>query len=60
LAPERLIESAANIIEDPENDVYVSPVSAWEIAIKQSLNKLTLPHDAENWLPSACETTGFS
>lgn len=29
-------------IEDPENDVYVSIASVWEVAIKTSLGKLTV------------------
>ena len=32
-------------IEDPRNDVFVSAASVWEIAIKRSLGKLTMPAD---------------
>ena len=41
----------------PENDVFASAVSAWEIAIKQSVGKLELPGPAQQWLPMACEAT---
>ena len=30
-------------IEDPENELYLSAVSGWEIAIKTKLNRLVLP-----------------
>ena len=36
--PQRILE----IIENPENELYVSSVSIWEIAIKKSLNKLEI------------------
>ncbi len=35
--------AAADAIEDPENDCYVSCGSIWEMAIKSSLDKLRLP-----------------
>lgn len=33
------------MIRDPENTVFVSAVSLWEIWLKQSLGKLRLPGD---------------
>jgi PIN domain nuclease of toxin-antitoxin system len=44
---------------DQQNEVVVSAVSGWEIAIKQSLNKLTLPGPAETWLPDALRRSGL-
>ena len=42
-----LPNTIANLIDDAENDIYISSVSLWEIAIKVSLGKLdlTLPLD---------------
>jgi PIN domain nuclease of toxin-antitoxin system len=40
-----LSAQAAEMIRDPENTVYVSAVSLWEIWLKQSLGKLRLPVD---------------
>jgi PIN domain nuclease of toxin-antitoxin system len=54
LAPERISGEVSGLIVDPANDVYVSAVSAWEIAIKQSIGKLDLPGPALGWLPDAC------
>jgi PIN domain nuclease of toxin-antitoxin system len=37
-------------IADPDNDVLVSSVVTWEIAIKRGLGKLTAPTDLEDVL----------
>jgi PIN domain nuclease of toxin-antitoxin system len=40
------------IIRDPNNEVFVSVVSFWEIAIKNQLGKLPLPDAPEIFLPT--------
>ena len=50
-----LDESARSAIVDPDNDVFVSSISMWEISIKRSLGKLKAPED----LLSAVEASGF-
>lgn len=40
-----LSAEAREAIRDPENTVFVSAVSLWEIWLKQSLGKLRLPVD---------------
>lgn len=40
---EQLDPYARQIIEAPENEVYLSIVSIWEITIKASLGRLTAP-----------------
>ena len=57
--PQRLAASARAAIEDGANDLSVSIVTVWEIAIKQSLGKLDLPEPAEQWLPEVLRRTGF-
>lgn len=57
--PGRLASTARKEIEDGSNDLFVSVVSGWEIAIKQSLGKLELPKPAEEWLPEVLLRTGF-
>ena len=57
--PARLRPDAARAIEDPANTVVVSAVSAIEIAIKQSLDKIRLPGPAESWLEPAVLEVGF-
>jgi PIN domain nuclease of toxin-antitoxin system len=55
----RLAPAARAAIEDGTHEVLVSIVSAWEIAIKQSLGKLDLARPAEQWLPDVLKRTGF-
>ena len=43
----RLSAVARRAIEDPDNVVMVSVVSAWEMAIKQRLGRLDVPSDLE-------------
>ncbi|MCY4376427.1 MAG: type II toxin-antitoxin system VapC family toxin [Spirochaetaceae bacterium] len=50
-----LDESARSAIVDPDNDVFVSSISMWEISIKRSLGKLKAPED----LLSTVEASGF-
>lgn len=35
----------------PDNDVYLSVVSAWEMAVKYSLGRLPLPEPPEQFIP---------
>jgi PIN domain nuclease of toxin-antitoxin system len=45
-----LSPGARALISDPENTVFVSAVSLWEIWLKESLGKLRLPADFEQRL----------
>lgn len=38
----KLTKSAQGLIADPENQVFVSSVSVWEIAIKESLGRISI------------------
>ena len=48
--PERLRNGARTIIEDPATELYISAVSAWEIAAKFAAGRLKLPTSADVWL----------
>ena len=50
-APE-LSEQARAVVTKPDNDVYLSAASAWEIAIKHALGKLLLPEPPRQFIPS--------
>jgi PIN domain nuclease of toxin-antitoxin system len=58
-APARLAPEARAALEDGTHEVLISIVTAWEIAIKQSLGKLELARPAERWLPDVLTRTGF-
>ncbi len=55
--PERLGEhlSAA---EDPRNELLLSAVCSWEIAIKHALGRLPLPEPPQRYVPSLMRTIG--
>ncbi len=54
----RLSATARALIEDPGNEIWVSAVSLWEIAIKHSLGRDRMPisgQEAADWF----ETSGY-
>jgi len=55
-----LSASARNAFADPDNDVYLSAVSVWEIAVKHSLGKLTLPTSPDRFIPIQRERHGIT
>ncbi len=46
-----LSAAAAALFRDPANDVWLSSVSAWEIAAKHRLGKLPLPDAPARYVP---------
>jgi PIN domain nuclease of toxin-antitoxin system len=48
---EQLPQTARQLIEDMDNEVLLSTVSLWEIAIKSSLGKLTLVEPFDKLIP---------
>ncbi len=46
-------------IEHGAFGVLVSAASAWELAIKSAIGKLTLRDPVERWLPAALDRSGF-
>lgn len=50
---ERLSETARSVIIDEANDVVVSVVSAWEVAVKRALGKLKAPSNLRQVIKEA-------
>ena len=48
---ETLSPDAIDAFSDPQNIVYLSAVSAWEINVKYRLGKLPLPLSPDNFIP---------
>ena len=48
----KLSRQARKLFVDPENEVYLSVASTWEIAIKYKLGKLSLPNPPQEYIPS--------
>jgi PIN domain nuclease of toxin-antitoxin system len=57
---ERLSEQSRRLIENADNDVLISVVSLWEIAIKVSLNKLELAQAFEVLIPRELADNKFT
>jgi PIN domain nuclease of toxin-antitoxin system len=55
--PERLGD-VRDLLLDPANDLFVSAASAWEIAIKVGLGRLSLPEPPGTWVPSRTAALG--
>jgi PIN domain nuclease of toxin-antitoxin system len=49
--PERLSKPAAASLMDPDNEIFLSSVSSWEIALKFELGKLHLDRPPERYVP---------
>jgi len=55
----RLSDATRRLVLDPEATVYFSAASAWEIAIKYAIGKLTLPAPPSTYIPSRAEGGDF-
>lgn len=55
----RLSARALACIQDTQNTIFVSPATLWEIGIKDSLGKLTLPEPFEQLFPARLEASGI-
>ncbi len=59
-APERLSRKSRAVVAAAENELLLSAASAWEIAIKHGLGKLTLPEPPEEYIPGLMLRTGVT
>lgn len=59
LGDRRLSAAARATIDDPANEMCVSPASYWEIAIKIRLGKYALPNPYEEFMERAIDGNGF-
>jgi PIN domain nuclease of toxin-antitoxin system len=56
-SPERFSGPALEQIENVENELYFSAVSAWEIALKFGLGKLRLPERPRDYIARQVQQT---
>lgn len=54
--PKRVVE----VFRAPDNEVYLSAASAWEIALKHALGRLPLPAPADRFVPVQREAHGIA
>ncbi len=55
----RIRPAARQALLDPTSEIYVSVVSAWELAIKVGSGKLDIPAELATWLPAKLEENHF-
>ncbi len=59
LGDSRCSQTARELIEDEANEKWLSPASHWELAIKISIGKYTLPIPFEEFIQRAATNNGF-
>ena len=55
----KLSDQARLVIENPDNEIFISIASLWEMAIKASLGKLILRHSLKDIVKSQIEANGL-
>lgn len=55
-----LSDRARELIADDRNDVVFSVVVAWEIVIKATLGRLSIPEPPDMYIPTRLRSFGFS
>ncbi len=55
----QLSSTAADTIEDVDNQSYLSIVSVWEMAIKVSIGKLSFPQPLDVFIPDQLQRNGI-
>jgi len=56
--PDRLSRRARRLVQRADSELFLSAATAWEIAIKWNLGKLTLPADPVEYVRTRIEQTG--
>jgi PIN domain nuclease of toxin-antitoxin system len=56
----QLSQNARSIISNPENEIFLSAASCWEMAIKASLGRLTLPEKPDSFIPAQLAENNIS
>ena len=50
IEPEHLTSEVVALLEDPDNDIFYSIVSVWEVAIKHRLHPVSMPVPEEDFV----------
>ncbi|HSL83973.1 MAG TPA: type II toxin-antitoxin system VapC family toxin [Thermoanaerobaculia bacterium] len=53
LQPERLIPRVSGALEDPETELWLSPISVWEALMLAERNRIRLDPTPEQWVREA-------
>lgn len=50
LEPERFSRRVASELENPDNELFLSPISIWELLVLQRKNRLVLKENVHKWI----------
>jgi len=53
LEPERLSQSVGHAIQNPDNELWLSPISVWELIVLWRKKRVLPGEDIETWIPRA-------
>ncbi len=59
LRPQRLGRRAAKVLQDPRNELWISPVSIWEILVLCRKGRLTLKGGPGAWIAATLAESPF-
>ena len=59
LEPERLSPDVAAALEDPRNEIWLSPIVIWEVLILADKGRVILEPDAETWVRRVLQAIPF-
>ena len=53
--PDRLTSSVVKALEDPENELWLSPISIWELVLLVETGRIVLDIVVEDWVARAMQ-----
>jgi PIN domain nuclease of toxin-antitoxin system len=53
LEPERLSQRVSSAIQDTDNELWLSPISVWELIVLWQKRRILPGEDIETWIPQA-------
>lgn len=55
LEPEKLDKNVVKVLENPANELFISPITIWEVLILSEKNRIDLKPPATEWVFKAIE-----
>ena len=59
LEPEKLGKYTAQILENPDNEIWLSPISIWEIIVLAEKGRISLNQEPKKWLAKVLKQLPF-
>jgi PIN domain nuclease of toxin-antitoxin system len=59
LEPEKLGKHTAEILEDPDNEIWLSPITIWEIIVLAEKGRISLNKEPKKWITKVLKQLPF-